>query len=219
MKTVAIFDALEPKGIVTIQQFNNELSRGETAVTFKDFYLALKEVMEQGTQDNTHYSSGVLPKGCIKHEVLSKSGDKQAVWIEVPKAQWDIHFFERPFQQVGFPRLLFRYTVYQKRVTNISVFAVKEDMALEEGMKLYQFPYSNVHPSGSVCTGRVVIPEFRALKDLETFHVLFFASSFNHDLTHTHTEPVGELFKRFENQSFDDSILMESEMTFLIHAL
>ncbi len=34
MKTVAIFDALEPKGIVTIQQFNNELSRGETAVTF-----------------------------------------------------------------------------------------------------------------------------------------------------------------------------------------
>lgn len=42
MKTVAIFDALEPKGIVTIQQFNNELSRGETAVTFKDFYLALK---------------------------------------------------------------------------------------------------------------------------------------------------------------------------------
>ncbi len=164
MKTVAIFDALEPKGIVTIQQFNNELSRGETAVTFKDFYLALKEVMEQGTQDNTHYSSGVLPKGCIKHEVLSKSGDKQAVWIEVPKAQWDIHFFERPFQQVGFPRLLFRYTVYQKRVTNISVFAVKEDMELEEGMKLYQFPYSNVHPSGSVCTSRVVIPEFRTLK-------------------------------------------------------
>lgn len=92
-------------------------------------------------------------------------------------------------------------------------------MALEEGMKLYQFPYSNVHPSGSVCTGRVVIPEFRALKDLETFHVLFFASSFNHDLTHTHTEPVGELFKRFENQSFDDSILMESEMTFNTRSL
>lgn len=46
-------------------------------------------------------------------------------------------------------------------------------MELEEGMKLYQFPYSNVHPSGSVCTGRVVIPEFRTLKDLETFHVLF----------------------------------------------
>nr|WP_239075099.1 hypothetical protein [Bacillus paranthracis] len=99
MKTVAIFDALEPKGIVTIQQFNNELSRGETAVTFKDFYLALKEVMEQGTQDNTHYSSGVLPKGCIKHEVLSKSGDKQAVWIEVPKAQWDIHFLNDRFNK------------------------------------------------------------------------------------------------------------------------
>ncbi|MBJ7967687.1 MULTISPECIES: hypothetical protein [Bacillus cereus group] len=214
MKTVAIFDALEPKGIVTIQQSNDGLSRGETVVTFKDFYEALKEVMEQETQDNTYLSSGILPKGCVKHEVLSQKGDKQSVWIEIPKAQWDIQFFERPFQQVGFPRLLFRYTVYQNKVTNISIFALKEDTALEEGMKLYRFPYSNVNANGSVCTGRVMIPEIRTLKDLETFHVLFFASSFNHDLTYTHTEPVGELFKRFENQSFDDSILIESNMTF-----
>ncbi|MDR4248259.1 hypothetical protein FO601_36520, partial [Bacillus thuringiensis] len=113
--------------------------------------------MEQDTQDNTHYSSGVLPKGCIKHEVLSKSGDKKAVRIEVQKAQWDLNFFERPFQHVGFTRVLYRYTVYLKRVTNISVYAVKEDMELEEGMKLYKFHYSNVHASGSVCSGRVVI--------------------------------------------------------------
>lgn len=91
-------------------------------------------------------------------------------------------------------------------------------MELEEGMKLYQFPYSNVHPSGSVCTGRVVIPEFRTLKDLETFHVLFLQVLLITTL-HTHTEPVGELFKRFENQSFDDSILMESEMTFNTRSL
>lgn len=214
MKTIATFDVLDPAGIVTIEKLNNGLSCGEAAVTFKDFYLALKEVIEQDNTDDTHLSSGVLPKGCVKHVVLSKTGDKQSVWIEVPKTQWDIKFFDRTFNQVGFPRLLFRYTVYQTRVTNISVYAVPEKMELEEGMTLYSFPYSNVHPNGSVCTGLVSIPEIRTLKDLETFHVLFFASSFNHDLSNSQTMPVGEIFKRFEGNVFDDAMLIPSDITF-----
>lgn len=215
MKTVITIDPASSNTIIHVAQLQGNVCldgiiTNERKTTIEKLYESFESVMKsQETRNDIRISSGVMPKNCVHFELLSTDFSKRAYWIEVPKNQWDITFYGNPFEKVGFPRMLFRYTLLDNRIINVHVFALREEQEITEDMPLYHFPYSNVHSSGMVCTGSVAYPNIQSPRQLESFHALFFGSDFNHDLSnYSSNEFVGERFKRMEQQVFNDDELI-----------
>ncbi|MBE7123143.1 hypothetical protein FT638_25230 [Bacillus cereus] len=217
VKAIIKIDTTGEKPFVVIKKTHNNIVLSEKTTTPKGLLDALKQSIEGSELDGDIllYSTGILPANCVKQDIFSEDGTRYDIWIEVPKNKWDITFYQTPMSSVGFPRLLFKYSVQNKLIMSTHVFAVCNDAGpISEKTKLYQFPYSNVHPTGRVCTGTISYPSINSSRELETLHALFFGSTFNHDLAGSGNQLVGERFKQHIEKDYNDDLLTPIHKTF-----
>lgn len=159
-----------------------------------------------------------LPANCVKHIWVHRLRNEQMVFIEVPKGKWDISYYNTPFQQVGFPRLLVGYRIQDGRILQLHLLAVKDKGRIRQDTELYKFPYANVE-GGKVCMGMNVLPQIKDLAQLATMHQLFFAAPSSTCYYSTHRNESGisdlrELYSRMQDQDFPEEWLTSKGKTF-----
>lgn len=153
--------------------------------------------------------SGLLPPDVV--EVVTVSRGEWVGYIAVLRRDKGI----RPYRfvdgkgkvhefEVGYPGLLFRFTVFDGDVQELRVRAFKG--RIEKDSQLYFYPYTNVYPNGAVCLGNYRYPKVRDLRDLGSYPDVFFELANNSDL-YRGDVPLSELISANEGKEFDDSLL------------
>lgn len=192
-----------------IQKHENGVVLGEYKMMLSDIVKSLSN----SSTDEVQHVTPFLPSNCIK---LLSTIHGHEVFIELPKRKWQITYQGKTLT-VGFPRLLLKYSLQQKNVRNLSIFALREKGSINGETELYAFPYSNVHhDSGDVCMGTNLFPEIDCLTQLERLHYLFFAAPFGTDYGAMSLggRSVEGLFKKLEDKEFEDDLLVPLQKTF-----
>lgn len=189
----------------------NRLVKDLYKMTLQDFL----QVISDAANVEEHISTPLLPSNCIRHTWIKRASGIQEMIIEVPKNRWDITYHVTRFEQVGFPRLLFKYLVSGTSVTIKTIAAIKDDGFLKEDTPLYHFPFSHVDTSGHVCMGGNTMPSIKSINQLGTIHNMFFAAPFGDDygVKTTTGKTLGELFKVLSNNDFNEEWLLNKYMT------
>jgi hypothetical protein len=164
------------------------------------------------------FVSPVLPKNCIRHVWLNHEKQDQVVFIEVPKSRWDIHYYDSPMKQVGFPRLIFGYRLQGAKFRSMLLLAVKDVGKIHADTELFKFPYANVS-NGRVCLGGNVIPPIQEISQVATYHNLFFAAPssncyYSNGRNESGIQDLRELYSKMKDQDFPEEWLSPEKMTF-----
>lgn len=190
----------------------NCLVEGVYKVTLQKFI----DTLLNATEETERVETPLLPQNCIKHVKVGKAAACQEVYIEVPKANWDIIYHKQEFNQVGFPRMIFKYIIKGISVKLDRIVAVKEGGRIKADTPLFHFPFAHVNSSGMVCMGTNRFPDITSIQQLEGFHSLFIGSPFQDDYgTRTSTKKSQrEMFTDLRNKSFPDEWLLPINKTF-----
>lgn len=191
----------------------NRLVNGLYKMTLHD----LIQLLTKSGIGNEIISTPLLPSNCIKHSWVNKAANLQEVIIEVPKARWDITYHTQRFEQVGFPRMLFKYSVAGPDVKLNTVVALKDNGVLKEDTSLFHFPFSHVSSEGHVCMGGNTFPAIKSINQLSTMHVLFLSAPFGDDygVKSKAGYNMRELLTRLSNHDFDDEWLLDKQLQLL----
>lgn len=175
------------------------------------FHITLKDYLKtiEDASDCSRQESPLLPLNCLKY--IEYSSDRVKLYTVVEKRQWDIEFNEIVLK-VGFPRLIFSWSIWNKDVTLDKIVAIKRGLLTDQS-PLYHFPFSHVdHGSNNkVCMGGNVFPTITSLTQLETMHSLFFSAPFSTDYgaKTKSNKPIWQLFSEVCNEKdFDDELLV-----------
>lgn len=191
---------------VTVTKKNGELVEGVYKMTLADLLTELEDATD--VSEDT-IETPILPSNCIKHVWRNISKGISELYILVPKKRWDIMFFENQLEQVGFPRMIFKFRVERDKVGLSTIVAVKDDGPITLNTPMYHFPFSHVNDNGHVCMGGNAFPKIDRVQQIETFHYLFLASPFTTDYgAKTLTgKPINMLFQDLIKSDFDDDWL------------
>jgi hypothetical protein len=197
---------------VTVTKKNGEIIEGIYKMTLMDLLAELQDATEI-VEDPIE--SPVLPSNCIKFVWTNLNRQTSEIYIQVPKRRWDITFYKHRLQQVGFPKMIFKYRVERNKVELSTIVAVKDNGPITLQTPLYHFPFSHVNDSGYVCMGGNTFPKIERIQQLETFHYLFLGSPFTSDYgAKTLTgKPVNMLFQELINTDFPDDWLVPITIT------
>jgi hypothetical protein len=160
------------------------------------------------------WETPILPSNCVKY-ISHGTPVKCDVYIELPKNQWVVSYAEHHFK-VGFPRMILKYQIYGNNIQDLFIVAVKDGEKISGDTPLYYFPYTNMHSNHRVCMGQTQFPPLKAIRDLESMHLLFFAAPFSHENGAKTLLNLGlsKLFEKFSKTDFDDEILIPVGKTF-----
>jgi hypothetical protein len=206
------FDNKEPN-LQEMLKIEKRLVEGNYKMLLKDFLSAVSKSVDEGEI----ISTPLLPKNCLRHLWANRTSDKQEVYIEVPKQRWDITYHTHKFEQVGFPRMIFKYEADNGSVKLLTIVALKDNGSIKEDTEIFHFPFSHVDTSGHVCMGGNSFPQIKSLQQISNFHVLFLSAPFGDDYGSKTTTKKGlrELFKELSNQDFNDEWLLTKKNTFI----
>ncbi|WP_121616767.1 hypothetical protein [Virgibacillus halodenitrificans] len=192
---------------VTVTKKNGDMVDGVYKMTLNDL---LTEIEDATTREDDLIETPILPNNCVKFVWRDITRGKADVYILVPKQRWNITFYESPISQVGFPRMIFKYSIDQKKVSLETIVAVKDNGPIGKDTPLYHFPFSHVSSQGNVCMGGNVFPDIEEIQQVGTFHSLFLASPFTTDYgSKTVTgKTVNQLFDALKNKDLEDEWLL-----------
>lgn len=192
---------------VTVTKKNGEIVEGVYKMTLNDL---LTEIEDATTREEDIIETPILPTNCVKFVWRDMFRGSADVYIQIPKNRWNITFFETPISQVGFPRMIFNYSIDRKKVTLQTIVAIKDNGPINKDTPLYHFPFSHVSSEGHVCMGGNVFPTIEEIQQVGTFHHLFLASPFTTDYgAKTVTgKTVNQLFDVLKNKDFNDEWLL-----------
>ncbi|RHW35980.1 hypothetical protein D1B31_17990 [Neobacillus notoginsengisoli] len=204
------FDGTEEK-LADMVKVNERMVNGHYKMTLEQLMTVISE---SGVTESI--STPNLPQHCIKHVWSNRAENQQVVYVEIPKNRWDITYHNQQFENVGFPRMVFKYIVAGAEVTLSHVFAIKETGFIKDDTPLFVFPFSNVNSDGSVCMGGNKLPNINSLVQISTFHSVFFAAPFGNDYGAKTTtgKQLRELFTLLSNNDFEDNWLMPAKIKF-----
>lgn len=122
--------------------------------------------------------------------------------------------FDRNYDNVGYPALLFGLKVVNNKVTNGYLVSVKDEIITDTTM-LYEYPYTNVSGiRGSICLGDNSFPEDIENDPYYLYKIPHMIVSMPNSL-HSFKEEnnskrlsMEQLLIKFHNKEFDDSILV-----------
>ncbi|UYZ38994.1 hypothetical protein OD350_29340 (plasmid) [Clostridium beijerinckii] len=131
-----------------------------------------------------------------------------------------IQLFNRFFENVGIPNLLYGVHVVNNRLSKLYVVATK-DTNIVSSTKLFKYPFTNVSgKSGSVCLGRNTFDTGIENNDLEQLYsVPYQFMSMPNNLDHyratsnTKCYECEQLLKSLNNNTFDDELLVDNDIT------
>ncbi|MEI2356282.1 hypothetical protein [Mesobacillus zeae] len=200
------------ENIEEIIRVNNRLVNSIYKMTLTD----LVNVLSEAVTHHEHIVTPTLPQYCIKHVWLNRAAQEQAVYIEVPKNKWDITYHSQVFENVGFPRMIFKYFIKGKNVTLSNIVAVKDKGFIKDDTPLFIFPFSNVERSTKVCMGSNQLPPIDSIVQVSTFHAIFFAAPFGdcYGAKTTTGKTLRELFTSLTHNDFEDEWLIPTGINF-----
>lgn len=192
---------------VTVTKKNGDIVEGIYRMTLTDL---LAEIEDATSREEDIIETPILPKNCVKFVWRDKARGKADIYIVVPKQRWNITFFETPIPQVGFPRMVFKYSINRKKVNLSTIIALKDDGPITKNTPIFHFPFSHVSNDGNVCMGGNIFPDIDEIQQVGTFHNLFISSPFSTDYgAKTLTGmSVNQLFDSLKNKDFDDDWLL-----------
>lgn len=161
---------------------------------------------------------GILPKGTV--ECITASRGNEIIRIVVILREKCIRPFklgrdensqEQKKFNVGYPKLLFKFTV-SKDTVGLYVRAVKTSV-IRDSTELYYYPYTNIHVNGEVCLGTYRYPPVKELRHLETYPDVFYELENLPHLYHYHIS-LGEMIELNKDREFDDSLLVPCRQTY-----
>lgn len=149
----------------------------------------------------------VGPKA-IKYILLSK------------KHKTPMQLFNRLYDNVGIPNLLYCVHVVNNRLTKIYVVAVK-DTNITKNTLLYYYPFTNVDQQSSACLGRNIFAPGIEDDDCEMLYNVpnqFMSMPNNLDYyratNNSKCYECEELIKSLTDKDFDDELLVENGLTY-----
>lgn len=174
----------------------------------------IRVIAESGTTEEA-ISTPTLPQNCIRYGWINRAANEQAVYIEIPKQRWDITYHTQKFENVGFPRMIFKYLISGNKVKLSNVVAVRDKGLIKDDSPLFVFPFSNVELNSKVCMGGNQLPDIESIVQISTFHSIFFAAPFGdcYGAKTTTGKTLRELFTTLSNNDFDDNWLMPSYLS------
>ncbi|MVX63719.1 hypothetical protein GKZ28_08420 [Clostridium chromiireducens] len=130
-----------------------------------------------------------------------------------------LQLFNRFYDNVGVPNLLYGIYVVNNRLVKMYVVAT-EDINIVSNTKLYKYPFTNVSGKlGSVCLGRNTFDFGIEDNDLEKLYAVPYQfMSMPNNLDHyratsnTKCLECEELIKSLVGNDFDDSLLVENDV-------
>ncbi|MEX3623673.1 hypothetical protein [Viridibacillus arvi] len=192
---------------ITVTKKNGELIDGTYKMTLQEFLNSLNEAIDLGDE---MLETPILPNNCIKFVWKNINLNVAEVYIVVPKMRRDITFYQNPMKQVGFPKMIFKYTIENQKVSLSTIVALRNDGPIHLDTPLYHFPFSHVSSEGDVCMGGNTFPNIQRIQQIESFHNLFLSSPFSSDYGAKTTtgKTINQLFDELANQDLDDDLLL-----------
>lgn len=128
--------------------------------------IELYYVINASYISNDYLDSGFLPEHCL-HVSIAAAERYFVIWN--PELRADVIYRDTEYPDFPLPRLVFGLRVLQNgRVAECSMGVVADEKPTE-ATPMYFYPFSNVHPDGSVCTGNNVLPRYKKLSALRNF--------------------------------------------------
>lgn len=128
--------------------------------------MELYYVINKCYTSNDLLDSGFLPEHCL-HLSMSASEKRFVLWN--PELRADVMYRDKEYPDFPIPRLVFGLRVLENgKVADCSMGVVADEKPTE-ATPMYFYPFSNVHPDGSVCTGNNVLPRYKKLAALRNF--------------------------------------------------
>lgn len=128
---------------VTVSYIDKNGSKVTKSISVEDFIFAVSNKVLLNT--------GLLSRGIRQ---FYATGDIKVVTIEIPPKIRDVLYGEETelIREVPFPGLLFIFKLCKSSVARSWCFAIKEPLS-NENIKLFHFPFGNVHSNGDICWG------------------------------------------------------------------
>ena len=131
--------------------------------------------------------------------------------LHIPKSNQPMPIYNRFYDNVGIPGLIFAVRVTNNKLQNLHVIAVKDKDITDETV-VYRYPFTNVNGQGKVCLGgnlfSVGIENDNLKKLFEVPFKFFSMPNTGADHASTYYPAAEELFRRYNNTEFDESILV-----------
>lgn len=140
-----------------------QVTRGATRckeIEPSDLYNAIIK----NTYDKECIFSGMLPQGCLS--VVQTAAGRKYVVLEYPHRHADISYYSQPYKHFPLPRLVFGFWVAASGKVLKAAMGVVKDEPLTPETPMYCYPFSNVRPDGTICTGANVLPAVKSLTEL-----------------------------------------------------
>jgi hypothetical protein len=130
-----------------VEIVENGLSHWKT-VDIKDLIKVLNESVMKPVGEVI--SSPLMPTGTIGYKEFLDRNAYTVLMYRAPRVA-SISFEEREYK-VGYPAIIFQFTVTNQVLTDTNMYAVKDHL-LKPETELFRYPYFNVHNGGRVCMG------------------------------------------------------------------
>lgn len=225
MKTIIEFD---DNNLQTFRDYvsvrileDNGAERDQFNITLEDLIhtLDVSGVTEETEEqiETPYLPHSTLEVACIKHVNVSRKRNIHDYYMVIPKGKWNVIFANEQLEEVGFPRLFFRWRVEKDMISreDLRIFALKEQGRVNGETELFMFPFSHVQSNGHVCMGMNTFPVIKSAQQLETMHKLFIHSPFSGDygVRTTQSFNVRELFTKAQGNDFMDDWLVSTGKT------
>ena len=143
---------------------------------------------EQSISESKCVDSGFLPENCLAVSIAARS--KRFV-LSHPSLRADIVYHDTMYERFPLPRLVFGFEVASGgRIARCEVAVVADEKPTPE-TKLFEWPFSNVYPNGSVCTGAAnTLPAHKNARTLSSLsHFVLSLPNNDHNFSRANNRP------------------------------
>jgi hypothetical protein len=207
--------------LINMVQENDNGTRKEKLITIEDFVSSVTSSLD-GKKKFVEIKSPLFRelKGCklIQYKTV---GPKATNYVLLGKKhRTPMLLFNRFYDNVGIPNLLYCVHVVNNRLSKINVVAVKNEN-INADTQLYFYPFTNVSSDTMACIGRNTFSpgiEDNDCKELYNVPNQFMSMPNNLDYykatNNTKCYECEELIKYLIDKDFDDSLLVENDLTY-----
>lgn len=178
-----------------------------------------KESMSDEKGRRILYSSPILPSYHGVHVAQHIIKDKEVEYyvLQREKRPAKFAFYDDVFDNIGLPGMIFVFSLVNKVIRNLRVFAIK-DRLLKEDTDLYAYPFPNVSSNGSVCLGSNNMSDYKIenINNLHSFPSMFFMMPATHELRNQNSSglKVRPLLNELKDNDFNDDYLIKTNMKY-----
>lgn len=219
MKTY--LELIDNSKIINMIQVMDDGTKKEKTITVEDLAASFTSSIEGKSFVDIKSDIFREVKGCrlIQTKII---GPKAKIYALLStKSRIPMQLFNRFYDNVGIPNLIYAIHVVNNRLTKIYVVATK-DTDIKKSTELFIYPFTNVSGrKGQACLGRNSFApgiEDNDCEELYNVHRQFMSMPNNLDYyratNNTKCYECEELIKSLVNVDFDDDMLVSHQLTY-----